>query len=75
MYTLQNYLGTSSEDAKITLSGLLKSDPKQALDMANAILEATKESEGRKTLRKTASSIAKQATRAIKEQGDEYACR
>ena len=73
MYTLQSYLGTSAEDAKITLSGLLKNNPEQALNMANAILEATKESEGRKTLRKTAASIAKQATKAIKKRGDEYA--
>ena len=65
MYTLENYLNTSAEDAKTSLKGLLASNPEQALTMANSILEATKDSEGRKTLRKTASSIARQATKTI----------
>ncbi|WP_345876409.1 hypothetical protein [Shewanella algae] len=73
MYTLENYLNTSAEDAKTSLKGLLASNPEQALTMANSILEATKDSEGRKTLRKTASSIARQATKTISNHGEQNA--
>ncbi|EGR0992859.1 hypothetical protein [Vibrio alginolyticus] len=66
MYTLENYLCTSADDAKTSLNGLLNTNPDQALKMALSIIEATENIEGKKTLRKTASTIARKAEKAIK---------
>ena len=66
MYTLENYLCTSADDAKINLNSLLNTNPKQALEMALSIIKATESSEGKKTLRKTALTIVRKAEKAIK---------
>ncbi|MGL1164909.1 hypothetical protein ACSTKZ_15195 [Vibrio parahaemolyticus] len=66
MYTLENYLCTSADDAKTSLNSLLNTNPEQALKMALSIINATESIEGKKTLRKTASTIARKAEKAIK---------
>ena len=67
MYSLQNYLNTSADDAKIALENVLRNDPKQALLMANKVIAATSSLSNKKTLHKTACTIKRKAEKAIGE--------
>lgn len=67
MYSLENYLNTSAEDAKISLERLLDRNPQTALLMAENIIIATSSLSHKKTLHKTACIIKKKARKLIEE--------
>lgn len=67
MYSLQNYLNTSVEDAGWSLKNLLNSNPVEALAMANSIIEATENKPNRKTLCKLAGTIKRKAEKTLKD--------
>lgn len=65
--SINSLIHTSASDAKITLEGMLKSDPFYAANVALTLLQELKGKEGQASRRKVAASILRKAAKAMEE--------
>lgn len=69
MSNISSYVHTSVSDAKISLEGVLRTNPLAAARDALALLETLQNKEGQASRRKMAASVLRKAAKSLAEGG------